>query len=73
MSVGQVSIGLDIGGTKIAAGIMDEQGTILERLTVRTDAAGGGAVVLEQVLEVIGNLVDRTDVLGYGLVGLGLS
>lgn len=73
MSVGQVSIGLDIGGTKIAAGIMDEQGTILERLTVRTDATGGGSVVLEQVLEVIGNLVDRTDVLGYGLVGLGIA
>lgn len=69
----QVSIGLDIGGTKIAAGIMDEQGTILERSMVRTDTSGGGPAVLGQVIEVIGNLVDRINALGYGVVGLGIA
>jgi glucokinase len=69
----QVSIGLDVGGTKIASCLMDEAGTVMERHHVRTDAAGSGPAVLRQMLEVIGLLQARAGALEYGVRGVGVA
>lgn len=50
MKHGEVAIGLDVGGTKIAAGLVDRQGRVLLRRTMPTDAAQGGPAVLEKAL-----------------------
>ena len=41
-----LTIGLDVGGTKVAAGVVDEHGKILEKLKRPTPWADG-----EQILE----------------------
>ncbi len=68
-----VSIGVDIGGTKILAGVVDDDGNILttaRRATARHDATD----VLDQVVDVIGELrgqVDGSiDGVGIGVAGL---
>ena len=46
-----LTIGVDIGGTKIAAGVVDEQGKILERVKLATpkDSANVAATIAEAV------------------------
>jgi len=47
-----VAIGIDVGGTKIAAGLVRlRDGAVLERLQRPTAAARGGAAVLEDALD----------------------
>ncbi|MFI7589462.1 ROK family glucokinase [Spongisporangium articulatum] len=55
----QVSIGLDVGGTKIAGGVVDEAGTILDRVRVPTPTDVPGLVrgigdVAEELLRRVG-------------------
>ena len=42
-------IGIDIGGTKINACLVDEKGNILERHMMDTEASKGRDVVLENI------------------------
>ena len=42
-------LGLDIGGTKIALGLVDEQGRVLARRRIDTAGAGDGAPLLERL------------------------
>ena len=52
----KISIGLDVGGTKIAAGVVSD-GTVLERLEQPTPVGGSSAV--ETMFEMIGSLRQR--------------
>ena len=67
----ELAIGIDVGGTKIAAGVVDEQGRVLARR--RADTPGTDPTA---VLDAIGGLVDQLrgehDVrtLGIGAAGL---
>ncbi len=63
------NVGIDIGGTKIAGGVVDADGTILERLRVPTptDTAALAAAVGEMVLE----LASRHDVHAVGVAAAG--
>ena len=56
---GRTAIGLDIGGTKIAGGVVAEDGTVLDRLEAATPAAGDGSATLEVLWQVIGALRDQ--------------
>ncbi len=66
----ELAIGIDVGGTKIAAGVVDEQGRVLARRRADTPSSDPAAV-----LDVIGDLVDqlRTEhevrALGLGAAG----
>lgn len=61
-------IGVDVGGTKIAAGLVDEQGTILRMTRKPTDTATPDSVV-ETILEAIAELRDG----GASAVGIGAA
>lgn len=52
---GQPAIGLDIGGTKIAAGLVDAHGTILQRAHARTPGTSP-ALVEQAVLDLVERL-----------------
>jgi glucokinase len=43
-------IGLDIGGTKIAAGAVDSHGKIVKKIIIPTEAARGKKVILKNIL-----------------------
>ncbi len=43
-------IGLDIGGTKIAAGTVDSSGKIVKKITIPTEAGRGKKIILKNIL-----------------------
>ncbi|MGI9052622.1 MAG: ROK family transcriptional regulator [Ilumatobacteraceae bacterium] len=54
-------IGIDVGGTKISAGIADLAGNLMEEVETGTTTAGGQAVI-DQLVEVARGLARRTGV-----------
>ncbi len=65
----ELAIGIDVGGTKIAAGVVDEQGHVLARRQAETPGTDPAAV-----LDTIGDLVD--ELRGeheVGAVGIGAA
>ena len=69
------AIGLDIGGTKIAAGILTEQGELLGRVEVKSDPSGREAMfarvceAVEQVLNEVSISIDQIEGIGAGVPG----
>ncbi|MEU6323666.1 ROK family protein [Streptomyces sp. NPDC047009] len=63
--------GIDIGGTKIAAGITDMAGTVLFGARRPTPAADDAAVVMDALGEVIGELAARPEWAAVRAVGIG--
>ncbi|MGA3222050.1 MAG: hypothetical protein ABSE77_23795 [Acidimicrobiales bacterium] len=53
------TIGIDLGGSKIAAGLVGEDGSLRERRVVPTSASRGVARVLTELVELISDLRDR--------------
>jgi glucokinase len=65
-----LAIGVDVGGTKVAAGVVDPAGKIIERVRRPTPAASPAGT--EQVIvEVVNELRDRHDVSAVGIGAAG--
>ena len=43
-------VSIDIGGTSIKYGVMDESGTIVAKASCDTEATAGGPAIVQQVL-----------------------
>jgi glucokinase len=70
-----VTIGVDIGGTKIAGGLVDDAGSVLARAR-RDTPARDSAEVVEAIVAVVGELVSAASSLRTGdveAVGLGAA
>lgn len=68
----RVSIGVDLGGTKILAGLVDDAGMVLatqRRLTPRTDPGDVLAVVAEVVRELVEGADGEVEAVGLGVPG----
>jgi glucokinase len=61
-----LTIGVDVGGTKIAAGVVDEKGDIKERVKRPTPAQDGAGVVKE-IIGIVNDFKSRHDVTAVGL------
>jgi glucokinase len=61
-------LGVDIGGTKIAAGVVDDDGAILARFRRDTPRTGRGSDVMAQVVDLIGEIAA-----GYPVAAVGLG
>ena len=68
-----VAIGLDVGGTKMAAGLVDRRGQVLLRSEIPTRVAEGGGRVLERALAQAQRLHDHAAARNWSLVGVGVS
>lgn len=67
-------VGLDIGGTKLAAGLVDAQGRVLVQLKTPTEAAKGGPAILEKSLSLVEQVMEKGQVQGYAHpVGIGVA
>ena len=67
-----ISVGVDIGGTKILAGLVNEHGEILNKVrrkTPRADSAGVLEVVAEVVAETISHVDQPIAGVGVGVAG----
>jgi glucokinase len=65
-----LAIGVDIGGTKVAGGVVDEQGRVIDRtrrFTPSTDVAATEAIIAEVVAELAGR--NEIDAVGIGAAG----
>ena len=70
-------VGIDLGGTNIKAGLVDEQGQIIEKASVPTLVERGHEAVIEdmaklslQVIETAGKTLDDVGGVGIGLPGV---
>lgn len=63
-----VTIGVDVGGTKIAAGVVDADGGIIDKERVETPAQDADATV-QAIVDVTTRLRARQD----GVIGVGIS
>jgi len=65
-----LAIGVDIGGTKVAAGVVDEYGQVIDR--ERRDTPGRDAAATEStIVEVVNALADRHEVTAIGIGAAG--
>ena len=65
-----LSIGVDIGGTKVAAGVVDEDGEILRHL-VRPTPSRSPEAVENAIVEVVDSLSDGLPVKSAGIGAAG--
>lgn len=66
------TVGIDIGGTKVMAGVVDADGTILEQLRAETpDKSKSPKVVEDTIVELVLDLSDRHDVHAVGIGAAG--
>ena len=65
-------IGVDIGGTKIAAGIVSLEGILKTKVVVPTLAKEGIKVSLKQVYKAIDNLISSSDIKMKDILGIGV-
>jgi glucokinase len=66
------TVGIDIGGTKVMAGVVDADGNILERLRTETpDKSKSPKVVEDTITELVLDLSERHDVHAVGIGAAG--
>lgn len=63
-------VGVDIGGTKIAAGIVNRQGEIVNRLERPSNASEGGPAVMQRASDLIAELIASGP---YDVSGIGVA
>jgi glucokinase len=73
---GDYTIGIDLGGTNIKAGVLDTAGRLVYRCSIETQADGGFEHVFSRLVQLVDELVDaaglaRRDIaaIGYGTPG----
>jgi len=65
-------IGIDAGGTKVAYGLFDPAGTILDRRQHPTDAAADGPQFSDTVIETVHRLLEQNGLTIEQLQGIGI-
>lgn len=70
--VNEYSIGLDLGGTNLRAAAIDRAGTILEKISGRTEFSAGRDAVMEDIVSAIGLLREKYGTGGLGGIGIGV-
>src|SRR5215468_7672631 len=65
-----LTIGVDVGGTKIAAGVVDEKGAIIEMVKRPTPAANASATI-EVISEAVKELLSRHEIEAVGIGAAG--
>ncbi|THF81762.1 ROK family protein [Cohnella fermenti] len=67
------AIGIDIGGTNIKAGLVAEDGSLLERFTVPTEADAGPDALRAKLLAIVGEAERIASGRGIGIGGVGVG
>ncbi|MGH7396308.1 MAG: ROK family protein, partial [Candidatus Rokuibacteriota bacterium] len=67
-----VTIGVDVGGTTVAAGLVAADGQVLEHHQAPTRARGAGTA-LETIVELLDRLADAARARGVAVTGVGVG
>jgi glucokinase len=76
LSTGSYTIGIDLGGTNMKAGVLDAGGKVIQRRSIETQAHGGFEHVFSRLVQLVHDLIGsaglaREDIaaIGYGTPG----
>jgi len=69
----KLSVGIDLGGTKIAVCVMDEEGKILAKEIIPTKAEEGPTAVIKRMKESVYKVLDDADVSIADIEGIGMG
>lgn len=69
----QYAIGVDLGGTKTAAGVVSGEGEVLFSETIPTLNREGGDAILDATAALVSSLLVRTHAAGLDVVGVGVG
>jgi glucokinase len=66
-----LTIGVDVGGTKVAAGVVDDEGRIVEKLRRPTPSTSPHetAMVIAEVVDILKGKYDEVEAVGLGAAG----
>ena len=70
---GRAAIGVDVGGTKIAAAIVGANGSLNERTVVPTEVVRGPEGVVDLIVGVVRRLLQWAKAQGVEVVGMGVA
>jgi glucokinase len=68
-----IAMGVDLGGTNIKAGVVDETGRVVVSTCAPTLSDRGPGAVIDRMAALIGELASSGAVAGAGLCGVGLA
>ncbi|CAM4321732.1 glucokinase [Paenibacillus endophyticus] len=68
-----IAIGIDIGGTKIAFGFVDEQGEVLAKGSLKTDLTVSPSEMLGRVADALKQLAEQQQLSLEGIKGIGVG
>ena len=71
--MGPYSIGVDLGGTNLRAAAVDENGKVLERVSVPANYDAGPINVVNEIVQAIRKVRDRLDPVLLRGVGIGAA
>jgi glucokinase len=66
------ALGVDIGGTKIAAGLVDADGRVTQRVEVATPAQQGAEAIIAAVLDAAWSAMDGAEIVACGVGTAGV-
>lgn len=66
-------IGVDLGGTNIAAGLVDEEYRILDRVSVKTNLPRPAESIIADIAELVNRLCDRNNVVQRDIESVGVG
>lgn len=66
-------VGIDLGGTNIQAGVVDESGKVIARDDTKTKAADGPDAVLKRLTKITNRVIDDADVSRKNIAGVGIG
>ncbi len=69
----QAFIGVDIGGMSIKAGIVDLNGKIIEKNSVKTNSKNGAEPFLKDIKSLLSNLLEYANKNNYSIGGIGFG
>lgn len=65
-------VSIDIGGTAIKYGLVDEQGVIVEKYEMPTEASKGGPSILEKAVGIVDNFCSKEEICGICISTAGM-
>lgn len=70
----KVLLGVDIGGTKIRAGLVSDTGILLfPSVEILTNASSRGNVIISNLMHLIRTLISKSESMNYEVVGIGVG
>jgi glucokinase len=73
VKIGKFAIGVDLGGTKIGAALVNNKGDIKEYIKSPTNAQQGKDVVIDRIKQTIHQLIEKSEINIDNILGIGIG